>query len=208
MFKIHPISKASAILTLFAIVTTGLVTVTHLLTKQKITEEKNQAILKNINAIMPKALYNNDITTDCRIMTDNNQQAIRVFRARLDNKPTGLVIESIAPDGYSGRIDLLVGIDTQQKIKGVRTTSHSETPGLGDKIEYKKSRWITFFNELKLTPENESSWAVRKDGGQFDQFTGATITPRAVVKSIKNTLLWAQQQDNIFELDSNCGESK
>lgn len=208
MFKIHPISKASAILTLFAIVTTGLVTMTHLLTKQKIAEEKNQAILKNINAIMPKALYNNEITTDCRIMMDNNQQAIRVFRARLDNKLTGLVIESIAPDGYSGRIDLLVGIDTQQKIKGVRTTSHSETPGLGDKIEYKKSRWITFFNELKLTPENESSWAVRKDGGQFDQFTGATITPRAVVKSIKNTLLWVQQQDNIFELDSNCGETK
>lgn len=208
MFKIHPISKASAILTLFAIVTTGLVTMTHLLTKQKIAEEKNQAILKNINAIMPKALYNNEITTDCRIMMDNNQQAIRVFRARLDNKPTGLVIESIAPDGYSGRIDLLVGIDTQQKIKGVRTTSHSETPGLGDKIEYKKSRWITFFNELKLTQDNESSWAVRKDGGQFDQFTGATITPRAVVKSIKNTLLWVQQQDNIFELDSNCGETK
>lgn len=208
MFKIHPISKASAILTGFAIVTTGLVTMTHLLTKDKIAEEKNQAVLKNINAIMPKALYNNDITTDCRLMTDNNQQQIRVFRARLDNKPSGLVIESIAPDGYSGRIDLLVGIDAQQQVKGVRTISHSETPGLGDKIEYKKSRWITFFNELTLTPENESSWAVKKDGGQFDQFTGATITPRAVVKSVKNTLLWAQQQNDIFELESNCGESE
>ena len=206
MFKIHPISKASAILTAFAIVTTGLVTATHMLTKDKIADEKNNAVLKNINQIMPHSMYNNDITSDCRLFTDINQQQIRVFRARMNEQPAGLVIESIAPDGYSGRIDLLVGINNQFEIQGVRSTSHSETPGLGDKIEYKKSRWITFFNGLSINDDNASSWAVRKDGGQFDQFTGATITPRAVVKSVKNTLLWAQQQQAIFELPSNCGE--
>ncbi|MCU4676480.1 electron transport complex subunit RsxG [Catenovulum sp. 2E275] len=206
MFKIHPISKASAILTAFAVVTTGLVTATHILTKDKIAEEKNNAVLKNINEIIPKDLYNNDITQDCRLMYDQNDQPIRVFRARLNNTPSALVIESIAPDGYNGRIDLLVGVNTQQSILGVRTTSHNETPGLGDKIEFKKSRWITFFNGLTVTEDNLSSWAVRKDGGQFDQFTGATITPRAVVKSIKNTVLWSEQQQQIFDLPSNCGD--
>ncbi len=208
MIKIHPISKASAILTLFAIVTTGLVTATHILTKDKIATEKNNAVLKSINQIMPKSLYNNEITSDCRLFTDPNQQTIRVFRARLNDQPTGMVIESIAPDGYNGRIDLLIGLNSNHEIQGVRSTSHNETPGLGDKIEFKKSRWITFFNGLTVNESNIKSWAVRKDGGQFDQFTGATITPRAVVKSVKESLLWVKQQNQIFELPSNCGENK
>lgn len=203
---LNSISKTSLILTAFAIVTTGLVTLTHILTKDQIAIERENATLKSINQILPKALYDNDITKDCLNLLDQNQKPIRLFRARLNGQPSAIVVESIAPDGYNGRIDLLAAIDTEGKILGVRTVAHNETPGLGDKIEIKRSSWITHFSGLSLTQDNQKNWAVRKDGGTFDQFTGATITPRAVVKSIKNTLVWQQSQTELFSAENQCGE--
>lgn len=199
------ISKTSLILAAFAIITTGLVTLTHLATQDKIAIEQQNAIIQSINQILPKTQYDNAIAQDCIIAQDSNGQAIQIYRARLNQQPTALVIESIAPNGYSGKIQLLMAINTQQTILGVRTTQHQETPGLGDKIEIKKSSWITHFDGLKLTEKNKDRWTVIKEGGMFDAFTGATITPRAVAQSIKASLEWVAQQNDLFTQTANCG---
>ncbi|WP_440904219.1 electron transport complex subunit RsxG [Catenovulum sp. SX2] len=207
MLNIHPISKTSFILAAFALVTTGLVALTHLLTKDTIAQAQENAIQQTINQLVPADMYNNAIAQDCIVKQDVNGENIRVFRARFDDQPVAVVLESIAPNGYNGRIDLLVAIDTEQKILGVRTVKHTETPGLGDKIEIKKSNWITYFAGLSVTEDNQKNWAVRNDGGMFDAFTGATITPRAVVGAVKNTLVWAQEQ-NLFAQGQTCGEKQ
>ena len=103
------------------------------------------------------------------------------------------MITATAADGYTGKIELLVGIMADGTVSGVRVTKHSETPGLGDAIELHRSQWIKTFDGRSLTSPTESGWALRKDNGAFDQFTGATITPRAVVNEVKNTLLFFKQ---------------
>jgi electron transport complex protein RnfG len=109
------------------------------------------------------------------------------------------IFNSIAPNGYSGKIHLLVGVFADGSVAGVRAVKHSETPGLGDAIETQKSDWIFSFNDRSLSSPVPSNWLVKKDGGDFDQFTGATITPRAIVLAVKNTLLYYQQNaDSIF----------
>ncbi|WP_017446352.1 electron transport complex subunit RsxG [Gayadomonas joobiniege] len=202
---IKNITRSSIILTLFALVTTGLTAWTFILTKDRIAAEKENAIVRNINQIIAANLYDNDVANDCIVRQNHLQKKTRIFRARQAQTNVALAIETFAPDGYSGRIDLLVAVDSQFKILGVRTTAHNETPGLGDKIEVKKSNWIKSFNGLSIEPDNLQKWAVRKDGGMFDAFTGATITPRAVVNAVKDTLLWAQQQPDLFSQAANCG---
>jgi electron transport complex protein RnfG len=104
-------------------------------------------------------------------------------------------------DGYSGRIDLLVGIRANGELAGVRITNHRETPGLGDKFEVGKGQWIFSFEGKSLSMPAPEGWAVRKDGGEFDQFVGATITPRAVVRAVRNALLYFQQnRDELLQL--------
>lgn len=204
--QIKNIARASIVLTLFAVITTGLTAVTYMLTKDQIAAEREQAITRNIKQIIHPDRFTNDIATDCIVRTNHLDSPVRIFRARNQQQPYALAVETFAPDGYSGRIDLLIGLDTQFNILGVRTTSHQETPGLGDKIEIKKSNWIESFNGLNINENNLKHWAVRKDGGMFDAFTGATITPRAVVNAVKNTVLWLKTQDQLFSQSSNCGE--
>jgi electron transport complex protein RnfG len=105
-----------------------------------------------------------------------------------------------APDGYNGDIRLLAGIDAGGTVLGVRVVSHRETPGLGDPIEVDKSDWILGFANKSLRNPETGGWAVKRDGGQFDQFTGATISPRAVVRTIHNTLLYFEtNRQMLFE---------
>lgn len=116
-----------------------------------------------------------------------------LYTATLKGEHAGYALETVAPDGYSGAIRMVVGTDAKGAVSAVRVLSHKETPGLGDKIELKKSNWIDSFVGRVLNADNDASWAVKKDGGEFDAFTGATITPRAVVKAVKNLLLLQQQ---------------
>jgi len=118
----------------------------------------------------------------------------------------GFILPAVAPDGYSGNIGMLVGMDTQGNLLGVRVVEHRETPGLGDKVDTQKSDWILQFTGLSLENPDENQWFVRKDGGQFDAFTGATITPRAVVNMIKTTLV--NFRDNTDELIKLANESE
>jgi Na+-translocating ferredoxin:NAD+ oxidoreductase subunit G len=119
--------------------------------------------------------------------------AVPVYRARRNGETIAIVIAPVAPDGYSGSIRLLVGIDREGRVLGVRVTAHKETPGLGDAIDKRKSPWILGFDGKSLQDPPAARWAVRKDGGDFDEFTGATITPRAVVGAVAGALVYFER---------------
>ena len=202
------VNRNSKILALFAIACTAIVGLVHSLTKDQIVFQQQQDLLRNLNSIITEDSYNNVIYRDCYILSGaalGTVDSQKVYRARNNKNPIAAAITTVAPDGYSGNIELLIAININGSVSGVRTLKHQETPGLGDKIEVRKSDWIKSFNTQKLANKNDSRWLVKKDGGMFDQFTGATITPRAVVRAVKNTVIYFNEhKDKIFESESNC----
>ncbi len=190
------------ILGLFATVGTGMVALTYDGTAERIAENERQALLRSLHQIISPDSHSNDIYTDIIEVQDpllGTDEPVTVYRARMDEEPVAVVIASIAPDGYGGAIKLLVGINYDGTIAGVRVISHKETPGLGDAIEAERSDWILGFNGRSLEDPEEKRWAVKKDGGVFDQFTGATITPRAVVQAVANTLrYYREHREELF----------
>ncbi|MGL4856928.1 electron transport complex subunit RsxG [Plesiomonas sp.] len=184
-------------LAIFALVTTGMIVVVHSLTNDKITAQAKLQQANLINQVLPPELYDNDPLKECVLVTNptllGTTAPHKAYLARKNGQPVAMAIESTAPNGYSGAIKLIVGATLSGKSLGVRVLEHHETPGLGDKIELRISDWILSFKDKILKSDTDSRWAVRKDGGMFDQFTGATITPRAVVGSVKNTLIYAHQ---------------
>jgi len=184
------------ILGLFAVVGTGLVALTYEGTAERIAENERQSLLRSLHQIISPDSHDNDIYADIIEVSDpllGSEQPVNVYRARQGKEPVAAVIASIAPDGYGGAIKLLVGIHYGGTLAGVRVVSHKETPGLGDAIEAERSDWILGFEGRTLGNPDERHWKVKKDGGVFDQFTGATITPRAVVKAVYNTLRYYQK---------------
>lgn len=202
------INKNAKILALFAIACTAAVGLVHLLTKDRIELQAQQQLIKQLNETIDENSHDNEMFRDCIIApSDTNSDLITdvIYRARMNNSPVAAAIKTIAPGGYNGNIELLIAVNTDGSVSGVRTLMHKETPGLGDKVELKKSDWITKFSGKKVLEQNDSRWAVVKDGGMFDQFTGATITPRAVVKTVKKTVdYFKANQDAIFTSESNC----
>ena len=199
--------RTALLLGLFAIIGTGLVAYTFDITKQPIADSERKALLRSLHALVTPGSHDNDLFTDVLKMTNRDllgtSAPVRVFRARREGNPVAVVIETVAPDGYGGNIFLLVGIRHDASLLGVRVSKHKETPGLGDAIERERSDWITGFNNKSLTNPAASGWRVRKDGGEFDQFTGATITPRAVVKAVHRALQFYQAQgDTLFAEDN------
>ncbi|GJM08000.1 MAG: electron transport complex subunit G [Lysobacteraceae bacterium] len=202
------IAKSALLLGLFAAVGTALLAFVFDLTEERIIEQQRRAVLRAVNQVIPSELYDNDPFVDQIVLTDvpelGGNGPFRVFRGRSEGQPVAVAIEAIAPDGYSGDIAMMIGILTNGEISGVRVTSHRETPGLGDRIDRNKSDWISSFDGLSLANTNDSEWAVKRDGGQFDQFTGATITPRAVVQAVHRALVWVNDnQDRLYLTDAN-----
>lgn len=188
------ILRNSMILGLFAVATVGMIAVTQQTTAERISEAQRRVQLSALNEIVPHDQHDNDLLTDSFSVQDRQYLSLSApadaYRARQGERVSAVILPVVAPDGYSGRIDLLVGIRADGTIAGVRSVSHRETPGLGDKIETAKSQWILSFNGKSLSMPIPEQWAVKKDGGQFDQFTGATITPRAVVKAVYQALTY------------------
>lgn len=187
---------AAAILGGFSLAGTGFVTLAYHETETRIAENERAALLQSLRAIVPGPLYDNDIVNDEIQVMDrrlSNAEPITVYRAREAGKPVAAVFTTVAPDGYNGNIKLLVAVRENGSLAGVRAVGHKETPGLGDSIEENRSDWIMGFADKSLINPAIKQWAVKRDGGAFDQFTGATITPRAVVKAVKNTLLYYQE---------------
>ena len=186
------ILRNSVILGLFAVATVGMIAVTQQTTAERISEAQRRVQLSALNEIVPHDQHDNDLLTDSFSVQDRQYLSLSApadaYRARQGERVSAVILPVVAPDGYSGRIDLLVGIRADGSIAGVRSVSHRETPGLGDKIDAGKSQWILSFNGKSLSMPIPEQWAVKKDGGQFDQFTGATITPRAVVKAVYQAL--------------------
>lgn len=234
---IKAIKKNSGVLAIFALLSTGVVALTHALTEDKIIEQKQKNLLKVLNEVIPENKHNNQLQNYCTLFTSQeylgSDEPQPAYIAMLDEQQTGIAIQAIAPDGYNGKIKLIVGLDNWGTVTGVRILEHSETPGLGDKIELKVSNWIESFTGKRINLYNQSigedgyigataarlgqapksegwsikQWAVRKDGGEFDQFTGATITPRAVVKAVKNVSIFYQSNLRyMYQLPLNCGE--
>ncbi len=193
----------SLLLGVFAIVGTLMVALTFDNTAARIAENEYQALLKSLNTLIPPENHDNDIANDTVTVTSKallgNKKPSTVYLARQKGVPVAAVITAIAPDGYNGAIKLLVAIRYNGTISGVRVINHRETPGLGDAIEIERSDWITSFNQLSLKSPDELGWRVQKDGGIFDQFTGATITPRAVVKAVHRALVYFElNRDKLF----------
>ncbi len=188
------ILRIGLMLAVFAVVATSLVVFTEIKTRDQILENERQALLSALNELVDNKRYDNDLLTDTILLTATDKlgtkETTKVYRARKNNKPVAVVFTSIAPNGYNGEIKILVGVNYDGSLAGVRVINHKETPGLGDKIMLSKSNWILQFKGLSLEKLSASNWKVKKDGGQFDQFTGATITPRAVVEAIKKSLLY------------------
>lgn len=193
----------------YAAVCTLVVAVVNMLTKDTIVEQQQRVLLETLNAVLPAEIYDNKLEDNCILVTNKqylgNDKPHQLYRAYKNGQPAAVIIETTAPDGYTGSIQLMTAYRTDGTVTGVQVLSHRETPGLGDKIDERKSDWITRFTGFKVEGETDKRWAVKKDDGIFDQFTGATITPRAVVKSVKNTALYfAQNQSNIFSQPVSC----
>ncbi|MCJ2377232.1 electron transport complex subunit RsxG [Vibrio sp. ZSDZ34] len=204
------IRKNGLTLALFACVATGVVAVTHYLTQDKILQQQQAQLQGILNEVVPHRLHDNELYAECTLVSDpalGSSQEQPVYIATLGGQPTALAIESIAPDGYNGTIKIIVGIDMQGKILGSRVLAHQETPGLGDKIDLRVSDWILSFTGKTVSEDNLATWAVRKDGGAFDSFTGATITPRAVVKAVRDTVDFINEhRSTILTQPRTCGE--
>lgn len=196
--------RTAALLTLFAISCTALVAYTFQNTHGKIVESERQALLRSLHSVVKPDMHDNALFKDVIMVTSKQylgtNDPVPVFRARKNGQPVAAILTPIAPNGYNGPIKLIIGINYDGTISGVRVLEHNETPGLGDAIEERRSPWIHIFDHRSLqNPGGKKDWKVKRDGGQFDQITGATISPRAVVKAVHNALLFfAKNKERLF----------
>ncbi len=194
-------TRNSVLLALFALGTTALIASTYLLTKDDIALQMRQAEEKALLEIIPRSRHDNEMLDDTVLVGPQSKglglrEEKRIYVARQKGSVVAVIIPVVAPDGYSGDIDMIVGINSDETIAGVRVLGHKETPGLGDNAELKKSDWVLGFDGRSLSNPTLDGWAVKKDKGIFDQFTGATITPRAVVAATLRALQFAQANRN------------
>lgn len=206
---LNAIRKNGVTLAIFAAVTTGLTAIVNTVTKPTIAHQSvlQQKIL--LDQVVPPERYNNAMQNECYVVTDTalGSGPHRLYIARKDARPVAVAIEATAPDGYSGAIRMLVGADFNGTVLGVRVVDHHETPGLGDKIDLRISDWITYFRGKHLNGPDDPRFAVKKDGGEFDQFTGATITPRAVVNATKRATLFSETLPGQLASLPTCGDA-
>ncbi|MCC5857050.1 MAG: electron transport complex subunit RsxG [Ectothiorhodospiraceae bacterium] len=197
---VRDILLAGGILLAFAIAGVALVTWTFQGTVERIEDNQRQALIQELQQLVPPLQYDNHLLEDTLEVEDNGllglNRTVTVYRARLEGEPVAVILPARAEDGYIGPITLLVGIYTDGTVAGVRVVEHSETPGLGDAIEARRSNWINQFTGRSLDDPETADWAVRRDRGAFDQITGATVTARAVVRAVRDVLLFYDQFGN------------
>ena len=212
--------RTAAIMLAFTLVFTALMAGTYKATEPLVAASLLAEKLRLIGEVLPPGEYDNDLMADAIILPPQRSLGLddetRIWRARKQGAPAALVFEAAAPDGYSGRIGLIVAVAADGKLIAVRVTVHKETPGLGDYIDPKKDKnktrpWITQFNNLGFDSVPPKKWRVKKDGGHFDQMTGATISARAVTNASGRVLAWTMEnRERLFALpaDGRYEESK
>lgn len=213
-FKINNVVLSGLLLAAFSAVGVSLLAVTYQQTRGQIAENYRLALMEQLMEVVGDSPHDNDLLNDKLSIKGevfNSSEPVTIYRARLQGKPVAAVFVTTTPKGYAGSIQIIVALSMNRTISGVRVVRHNETPGLGDKIELAKSDWVLSFTNTSLQQPKQSLWAVKKDGGAFDQFTGATITPRAVVNAVRDVLLWAQhdkQLESVFMLPSDVSEDQ
>jgi electron transport complex protein RnfG len=200
---ILPIARNAILLACFAVCATAVIAGTYLLTRDTIAEQKRLAQEKVLLEIVPRSRHDNAMLDDTIAVGPEAAglgltQEKQIYRARLHGEVVAVIVPVIAPDGFSGDIEVMVGVNADGTVAGVRALAHQETPGLGDNIELAKSDWILGFNGKSLLDPALEHWHVKKDNGVFDQFTGATITPRAIVAATLRALQFAAANRKIL----------
>ena len=198
--------KTAVTLVAFAFTFTLLMTVVYQVTKAPIAESEAAARIALFQQVIPHDRYNNAVLNDTVNIAPSallgNKKPTTANIARMNGLPIAVILEAVAHDGYSGDIKLLVAIDHDGVISGVRVIKHTETPGLGDYIDIAKSQWIKLFDGESLIKTGSANWAVTKDGGTFDYMAGATITPRAVIKAVNKALQYFEENKSVLLKDN------
>ncbi len=195
--------KIAATLTIFTTVTAVLLAVGNIITKPQIKLRLAEDLKAILAQVVPSNLHDNALNKDILSLIGPSGKTIKVYRAESKGKVIAIALP-LTGVGYGGNINLVMGVNDKNEILGVRVLSHMETPGLGDRIEIKKSKWVLEFNGRSFENLAPAKWKVKKDGGVFDQFSGATITPRAVVKAVKRGLKYVRANHaKLFAGDAN-----
>ncbi len=200
--SLRQVLLSAAVLGAFGVLGAALVAFTWSATADRIARNEREAFLRNVHQLVPQESMDNDLLQDVITIRAStlSDAPVQVYRARRGGRPVALVFSPVQRPGYAGPIRLMVAVMADGTLGGVRVLSHSETPGLGDKIEPEKSDWILGFTGRSLTDPPPDEWKVKKDGGVFDQFTGATITPRKVVQAVHDTLVYFQKEkERLFQ---------
>ncbi|MCB4358964.1 electron transport complex subunit RsxG [Quatrionicoccus australiensis] len=200
--------RTAAILFIFVIIFTGLLSGAYLWTKPAIEASAAEEKMKLADEVLPRSEYDNALLADALTLPPTPELGLAdpstLYRARLGKQPAALIFEAVAPDGYAGKVRLIIAVRADGRVAGVRVTQHKETPGLGDYVELKKDKnktrpWITQFNGMALATAVDRDWKVKKDGGSIDYYAGATVTPRAVAKAVLKAVKWAEaNRDQLF----------
>ncbi|MBN8282637.1 electron transport complex subunit RsxG [Zoogloea sp.] len=203
-------ARTGGVMVAFTVVFTAVMAFTYDATREQIQASATEEKMKLISEVLPGAIYDNALLDDYVQLGPTRELGLdeggRVYRARKAGQPAALLLEATAPDGYSGRIDLIIAINADGSVSGVRAVSHRETPGLGDYIDPKKDRdkkspWIAQFSDLKAA--DVATFKVKKDGGQITYHTGATISARAVTNAVgRATRFAADNQSRLFAAKS------
>lgn len=198
--------RGGLILGVLAAVCTAAVALTHRLTEPRIEANAVAYLEQSLRPVLADLPYNSDLSASRLVIEPPHElpgnEPVTVYRAFNEDQPVAALFVVTARGGFTGPIELLVGILYSGEISKVRVLEHRETPGLGDLIEASKSDWIEQFSGTSLGDPARENWAIRRDGGEFDQLTGASITPRAVIKAVKETLLYFEaNRDRIFSTE-------
>ena len=184
---------------IIAMITGAALVVGNEATKPGIAAAEQQDLQTSLTQVLPKDFASNDLLKDTIKIAGPDSTPLTIYRTRNTTGALNGAVFQVASRGYAGDIVVLIGLDEQGRMLGARVVKHQETPGLGDKIETSKSKWIHDFEGKSLSSPPPEKWAVKKDGGVFDQFAGATITPRAVVKAVRKAALFvAENRDTLF----------
>ena len=190
----RPIWKNGVTLAVIAAICTSLVAITWQLTAERIEVNKREWLERSLQPALAGLFFDSSVTESMLMIPPPHElpgsgTAI-IYRVYAGEKPVAALFVVSARDGYAGPIRLLIGIAMDGTVTGVRVLEHRETPGLGDKIETTKSDWVLQFDGLSLQDPEPARWALKGDGGDFDQLTGASVTPRAVVNAVRETLTY------------------
>lgn len=207
--------RTASILFIFVIIFTASLSAAYLWTKPAIEASTAQEKMKLVDEVLSRSEYDNALLDDTITLPATTALGLdepsTLYRARRAGQPLAIIFEAVAPDGYAGKVRLLIALRTDGSIAGIRVTQHKETPGLGDYIEPKKDKnkktpWISQFQNLAYASIADKEWKVKKDGGHFEYYAGATVTPRAVIKAIHKAVRWANEQGDA--LYARTGEAK